>query len=171
MVKDGLFRLDLYYRLNVITVEIPPLRERKSEIPLMANLFLDIFNRKYHMHKSMDPAVMNILLQYPWPGNIRELNHLIENLVVISDQDMISLLSLPAAILSIASQNNDPPPSFAAEKEEMEDVDYNLKEATARMEKQLICAALKKYKTTTAAANAMGIDISTLSKKRKKYGI
>lgn len=171
MVKDGTFRLDLYYRLNVINVEIPPLRERKSEIPLMANLFLDIFNRKYEMRKSIDPAVMQVLLHYPWPGNIRELNHLMENLVVISDQDVISLPSLPAAMLSAASQNSESFPLFTTENERITMIDYNLKEATARMEKQLIGAALKTYKTTTAAANAMGIDISTLSKKRKKYGI
>lgn len=171
MVKDGTFRLDLYYRLNVISVEIPPLRERKSEIPSMAKLFLDIFNEKYHMHKSIDPAVMNILIDYAWPGNIRELNHLIENLVIISNQDMITLTMLPTAMLSSVMPKSVPFSSCTDENETDELTNYNLKKAVEHLERQLIHAALKQYKTTTAAAGAMGIDISTLSKKRKKYGI
>ncbi len=184
MVQDGLFRLDLYYRLNVINIEIPPLRERKTEIPLMINLFLNIFNEKYNMHKTIDPLVMHILTSHSWPGNIRELNHIVENLVVISDTDIISLSALPPSLmpadvvvtfctddaqLQIQRQR----PGFDHMLPESADtpVNFNLKEATTQMEIQLILAALEKYKTTTAAAEAMGIDISTLSKKRKKYGI
>ncbi len=184
MVQNGTFRLDLYYRLNVINIQIPPLRERTMEIPLMINLFLNIFNEKYHLHKIIDPLVMHVLCSYSWPGNIRELNHVIENLVVVSDTDVISLTSLPpsmmpadavvtfcedAAQIQVQKQMSDFSRGFSEQTNAP--VNFNLKEATTQLETSLIRSALEKYKTTTAAAEAMGIDISTLSKKRKKYGI
>lgn len=171
MVQDGMFRLDLFYRLNVISVEIPPLRERRTEIPLLTNLFLEIFNKKYNMNKTMDTAVMTTLAMHSWPGNIRELNHLVENMVVISDTDVITTASLPPSIISKRLSPANPCTAASAVSPEQEIVDFNLKDATTHMETHLIQEALKKYKTTTAAAEAMGIDISTLSKKRKKYGI
>lgn len=166
MVKNGQFRLDLYYRLNVVTVEIPPLRERAAEIPLLVNLFLEKYNQKYHTQKSINTSAMDILFRYTWPGNIRELNHLIESLVIITIPDLITPDQLPAYVI--------PKKQIRDRKFTVEDAGgagLNLKEATILMEKQLIGEALKKHKTTTAAAEAMGIDISTLSKKRKKYGI
>lgn len=95
---------------------------------------------------------------------------LIANLVIISDTDVISLSALPPNLLPPEAAVTH---SFQSDASEHADeiTDFNLKDATTRMETQLINAALKKYKTTTAAAEAMGIDISTLSKKRKKYGI
>lgn len=164
MVKDGQFRLDLYYRLNVITVEIPPLRERTAEIPLLVNLFLDRFNTKYSAHKTMDASAMDILLNHSWPGNIRELMHLMESLVVIGTNDVITPAQLPSSLFPGTD-------SVLGMIPDMEGADLNLKDATALLEKRIICEALKRHKTTTAAAEAMGIDISTLSKKRKKYGI
>ena len=166
MVQDGQFRLDLYYRLNVIPVEIPPLRERRSEIPLLMNLFLNRFNEKYHACKTMSAAAMDILLDYDWPGNIRELSHLAESLVVIGANNVISPEDLPSSLLPPAASRPSPGPTEA-----WDDSDLNLKAATVHLEKRLIREALKQHRTTTAAAQAMGIDISTLSKKRKKYGI
>ena len=90
MVKDGQFRLDLYYRLNVVTVEIPPLRERTVEIPLLVNAFLNRFNQKYSTRKTMGASAMDVLMQHDWPGNIRELMHTIESLVVIGTNDVIT---------------------------------------------------------------------------------
>lgn len=165
MVKDGQFRLDLYYRLNVITVEIPPLRERKVEIPLLVNMFLDRFSSKYSTHKTIDASAMDILLNHDWPGNIRELMHLMESLVVIGTNDVITPSELPSSLTAPGTD------SILGMMADMDPRNLNLKDATALLEKRLICEALKQYKTTTAAAEAMGVDISTLSKKRKKYGI
>lgn len=165
MVKEGRFRLDLYYRLNVVTVEIPPLRERRVEIPLLVNVFLDRFNQKYSARKTMDSSAMDVLMNHDWPGNIRELMHLVESLVVIGTNDIITLSELPSSLISPAAN------SVLGIMADMDPLNLNLKNATALLEKRLIREALKQYKTTTAAAEAMGIDISTLSKKRKKYGI
>ncbi len=167
MVQDGRFRLDLYYRLNVIPIEIPPLRRRRSEIPLLMNMFLNRYNEKYHARKTISSAAMDILLGYDWPGNIRELSHLAESLVVIGAANVITPEELPASFrtASLLPQTSDCFP------EAWDTLDLNLKEATVKLEKELIREALKRHKTTTAAAQAMGIDVSTLSKKRKKYKI
>ncbi len=165
MVRSGQFRLDLYYRLNVIPVEIPPLRERVLEIPLLANSFLEHYNQKYHCQKTITAPAMDILLAHSWPGNIRELKHLVENLVVISSADAITPQELPLSFLRTQSGG------LSHVAETVLHSGLNLKEATTMLEKRLICEALKQYGTTTAAAEAMGIDVSTLSKKRKRYGI
>lgn len=165
MVKDGQFRLDLYYRLNVVTVEIPPLRERTVEIPLLVNAFLNRFNQKYSTRKTMGASAMDVLMQHDWPGNIRELMHTIESLVVIGTNDVITPAELPSSLTVPGGE------SVLGMISDMDSPDLNLKDATVLLEKRLICEALKRHKTTTAAAEAMGVDISTLSKKRKKYGI
>ena len=165
MVKDGQFRLDLYYRLNVVTVEIPPLRERTVEIPLLVNAFLNRFNQKYSTRKTMGASAMDVLMQHDWPGNIRELMHTIESLVVIGTNDVITPAELPSSLTAPGGE------SVLGMISDMDSPDLNLKDATVLLEKRLICEALKRHKTTTAAAEAMGVDISTLSKKRKKYGI
>jgi two-component system, NtrC family, response regulator AtoC len=89
-MKDGRFREDLYYRLNVVNVTIPPLRERKEEIPLLCDHFLRKHNRKYNSEmNAIDPRVMHSILEYDWPGNIRELENVIKRLVILGKEDMI----------------------------------------------------------------------------------
>lgn len=84
MVRDNLFRRDLFFRLNVIPIEVPPLRERKGDVPLLANHFLNRFNKAFHKRvKGLTPEAMEILEAYPWPGNVRELENLMERLVVL----------------------------------------------------------------------------------------
>ena len=113
----------------------------------------------------MDSSAMDVLMNHDWPGNIRELMHLVESLVVIGTNDIITLSELPSSLISPAAN------SVLGIMADMDPLNLNLKNATALLEKRLIREALKQYKTTTAAAEAMGIDISTLSKKRKKYSI
>ena len=163
MVANNEFRLDLYYRLNVITVSLPPLRERKSEIPLLANKFLETYNRKYNMNKTIDARAMAALVAYDYPGNIRQLNHMIESAVVISNGDLIKTEDFPA-FAGLVSEKEEDKTSFSVNS-------FNYKEAFTVFETSFIQRALEEYKTTTAAAQAMGIDVSTLSKKRKRYGI
>lgn len=91
-VKDKKFRLDLYYRLNVATIELPPLRDRKGDIPLLVKAFLEQFSKKYDAGiKSIAPEGMSLLQSYPWPGNVRELKNLIEKLVVLSEGEEIGI--------------------------------------------------------------------------------
>jgi transcriptional regulator with PAS, ATPase and Fis domain len=95
MVENKQFRDDLYYRLNVVPVNIPPLRNRKEDIPALVVHFLQIFNRKYKMHKRIAPGIINIFMQYDWPGNVRELENLIERLAVITLNKIINIEDLP----------------------------------------------------------------------------
>ncbi|NTV83468.1 MAG: sigma 54-interacting transcriptional regulator, partial [Bacteroidales bacterium] len=95
MIKEKSFREDLYYRINVIPIRIPPLRERKDDIVPLLFHFLDLYNKKYDLKKSLSDELVECLLKYDWPGNVRELMNLIERLVVTTDGQQISLENLP----------------------------------------------------------------------------
>lgn len=100
-VADQLLREDLYYRLNVIPVELPPLRERREDVPLLVNHYLDHFGKSCNSRrKQVDEEVMNALVKYPWPGNVRELRNLIECVVSLTDDGSITLSDLPGHIMS-----------------------------------------------------------------------
>lgn len=115
---------------------------------------------------------MNLLLAYDWPGNIRELNHLIERLVVVGSSRFITPDQLPDSFLRKLPPEVWPPSQLPGEVRDFDGYEgLNLKDATAAMEQSLIRRALALHHSTTEAAKAMGIDVSTLSKKRKKYGI
>src|SRR5699024_6781533 len=94
-VKKGEFREDLFYRLNVVPITIPPLRERDEDIYQLANFYLATFNKKYETNKVFDIAVLEAFQQYEWPGNVREMENLIERLVVTSDKEVIPPSHLP----------------------------------------------------------------------------
>ncbi len=95
-VKEGRFREDLYYRLNVVPITIPPLRNRKEDIPLLAEHFLRISSQKNNRDiKSLEPRVLDDLVRYPWPGNVRELENIIERMVIMSRGDLILIQDLP----------------------------------------------------------------------------
>lgn len=98
MVRAGTFREDLYYRLNVITITLPPLRQRGNDVLLLADHFLQQYNQKYHRAAAMDRSVLQALLNHSWPGNVRELKHTVESAVVLCDGDLIRIKDLPAAL-------------------------------------------------------------------------
>lgn len=89
MVADGTFREDLFYRLNVIPIHVPPLRERHEDIPLIAHHFLKQLNERHHSNYHLTPDALNLLEAYTWPGNIRELQNIVERLVVTADDELI----------------------------------------------------------------------------------
>ncbi len=100
MIKDGTFREDLFYRLNVLPVYLPPLRERKSDIPHLLQHYVDYFNNIHHLRiKGLTPEAMDVLTQYAWPGNIRELRNVIEHCFIMESGDMIQASSLPSQVL------------------------------------------------------------------------
>jgi PAS domain S-box-containing protein len=99
MVSDGTFREDLFYRLDVVTIEIPPLRERKDDIGLLIASFIEQFNQKYLKTKTFSTEAIQLLIEYRWPGNVRELKNLVEQLIVLSPQDEIGLKDLPPKIM------------------------------------------------------------------------
>ena len=159
MVQEGTFREDLYYRLNVIPIHVPPLRERQRDIPLLAFHFLQRLNEKYNKNYQFTPDALSLLEVYPWPGNIRELQNIIERLAVSADH-----ASLDADFVNrFLSFNND----FKREKPVFTSV-IPLQEAQDHIEEQLIMLAMKQYKTTTKAAKALGISQSSVSRKYQK---
>lgn len=163
MVADHQFRLDLYYRLNTVELTLPPLRERPTDIPLLATWFLNHYNQQNNCKKYLASDVLKLFSKYAWPGNVRELQHTIESLVVLCPTETITPDQLPEEIYT--SGQNDPLSSLGNLKE------LTLKESVELLETRLIKKALDTTSNAAQAAQKLGIDASTLSKKRKRYGI
>lgn len=160
-VKEGNFRADLFYRLHVFPIEIPPLRERKDDIiPLLQEAF-QRFNKKYGHTTSLQPEVTNLLLDYSWPGNIRELENFAERSILTYPHHEITIDDLPNNIKKAAKL-----PSFLNLKN-----DGSLTAYLDSIEKTLIANALQQYGTTRKAAKHLGITQSLLMRRIKKYGI
>lgn len=177
-VRKGRFREDLYYRLNVIPIQLPPLRERREDIPLLINHFLEKFNRENHKNvRRLSRKVLDIFLDYPWPGNVRELENCMERLVVMIDGDALSADFLPAEILDHdhqSSLNRKQPssgdiPEIRAAAERFCAGTNDL--ASARnlllqlMEEIVICNGLQKDISQRDLAVKLGISRMTLRKK------
>lgn len=160
-IKKGEFREDLYYRLNVIPIVIPPLRERKEDITVLAYNFLDKFNSKYSKNRYINIDTIEILKSYDWPGNVRELENTIERLVVIGDDEFIT----NKAIVSIIGEER-----FSQDLL-TENRGSTLKEAVDLFEKNIIEKALKRYGSTYKAAKVLGITQSTVVRKAQALGI
>lgn len=161
LVKEGKFRQDLYYRLNVVPITIPPLRERTEDIPILAHHFLNKYNEKYGRSKQLTNEVIEAFLRYSWPGNVRELEHVIERLVVISEDNLITKKELPSELLNGESTYN-------AEGVYVAEI-MPLKKASALVEYQLIKRAMEIGGSTYKAAEMLGVDQSTIIRKLKKY--
>lgn len=159
MVQEGTFREDLYYRLNVIPIHVPPLRERTKDIPLLAYHFLQRLNEKYNKNYHFTPDALDLLEVYSWPGNIRELQNMIERLAVSADHPSLDA-DFVNRFLTFKSE-------FKREKPVFNNV-MPLQEAQDYIEEQLILLAMKQYKTTTKAAKALGISQSSVSRKYQK---
>lgn len=155
MVERNEFRADLYYRLNVVNIEIPPLRERRQDIVPLANLFLKRFNDKFKTNKSLSAYSYKMLEDYDWPGNVRELKNTIEKMVILSDEDIIS-------VADIKKEES----RFAFEHPEIGIV--NLKEILEQIELKYIDEYYAEYKTLERAAVKLGMNVKTLSR-RKRY--
>lgn len=164
MMQQGKFREDLYYRLNVIPIVIPPLRERIMDIPALVNLFIGRFNRKLNKEiKGADLSFINKLLQFNWPGNIRELQNVIERAMNLCDGEFITLQNL---IMDTAIVSKD---EIKREPEVNESL--KLKEVVEICEKQAIITALLKNKSLRKAAKELGVSHTTLINKTTKYKI
>jgi DNA-binding NtrC family response regulator len=168
-IKEGRFREDLYHRLNVITINIPPLRERKDDIPLLIGHFIEKYNTLFHKKiKGISDEVMEILLRYHWPGNVRELENLIQRVIIFSKKEIITPELLPERFSSTAIP--------AGREEPILDMPINLSEEIERLsnetEKSLIIKALIKTKwKRQETADLLGISRKTLHNKMVKYGL
>ncbi|MBM7422400.1 sigma 54-interacting transcriptional regulator [Spongiibacter marinus] len=155
-VARGRFREDLYYRLCVVPITLPPLRQRKDEIIPLLNHYLQFFAEQYQVTKQLDPEAVERLINYSWPGNVRELMNLTERLLLSATGETIGPNDLPAEVQPTLQPGE---PGIAG----------TLKEQVAALEKRLITTALQQHRTTRAAAASLGIDQSTLVKKSQRW--
>lgn len=161
LVEEGRFRQDLYFRLCVLPISVPPLRERREDIPLLVSYFMNVYNQKYGCSKQMAPEALEALCNYDWPGNVRELKNLLERLVVLSEGSTITLTDLPIEIVVQANTPRTATRPAAAIRP--------LKATVEEVEKTLLATALSNYGSTYAAARALGISQSAVMRKIKKY--
>ncbi|MGL4742439.1 MAG: sigma-54 interaction domain-containing protein [Sarcina sp.] len=158
MVNKGEFRADLYYRLNVVEWELPPLRNRKEEIPILIKSFTKIFNEKYNMKKTFEDSAIEYFKKYEWRGNIRELKHIVEKIIIATVDDTILLKDITKFL-------------------ENKQVEYpkndlkipTLKEYLEGFEKILILTAYNKYRNSYKVAKVLNISQSKASRKIRKY--
>ena len=160
LVKQGRFREDLYYRLSVFPIEIPPLRARLEDIETLSLHFLSLYSAKYTKSIAIDQAALDLLKQYPWPGNVRELQNIIERLVIVSDANASINTDQIGVLLNLDSSYS-----------ELLVEEIGLKEIVQNIEKKTIEKALIHAGSTRKAAKLLRIDQSTVVKKAKKLGI
>lgn len=173
-VEKGSFRADLYYRLNVIPLEIPPLRNRREDIIPLALFFLDHFCKKYGRTKVFTKGVFNQMMCYDWPGNVRELKNVVERLLITSSVGTMEIRQVPENLLGEGSVPPPPPEVYPADWESIyqyDPEDFSLKKYMNFCEKQVVAAALKRCGSSYKAAELLKTDQSTIIRKRQKYGI
>jgi len=166
MVRKGEFREDLYYRINVVPIYVPPLRERREDIPLLIRHFLNNFNLRYNFKKDIEAEVIEALMRYNWPGNIRQLENLIERLIVTTSAENIKLPHLPEYIFSLAP-NGDELNDQAVSVNRI----IPLKLAVESVEKLLLQKTFSIANSCFKAAELLEVDASTISRKARKYDI
>lgn len=165
-VEKGLFREDLFYRLCVIPLSLPPLRRRRQDVPLLVNHFLDTINLKndYHL-EGFSKQALSLLSAYPWPGNVRELKNLVERLAVLKQEGIIEAYDLPGRIRGSVEIQVEEPPVVG-----ISDEGICLNTAVSEFEKALILQSLQKAKgVKNEAAKLLNLKRTTLVEKIKRY--
>lgn len=160
-IIDGKFREDLFYRINVINIELPPLSDRKDDLPSLINHFMDKYNKKFKKNiHYISPNTLKVLSHYKWPGNIRELENVIEHAFVVCNSEAIKTEHLPLKFQDILNELN------------LSDANNNKTTPFENVEKQLIATTLQKQNgNRTKTAAALGINKTTLWRKMKKYNL
>jgi two-component system response regulator AtoC len=163
-VNEGRFREDLFYRLNVLPIHIPPLRERKEDIPLLTHHFINKYNQSMNKNVAgINYGALEALMNHKWYGNVRELENTIERAIVLADKDNIELENLPIEIQEFKEE---------FQLEPSPDEEYSIKKASKTLEINLINKALRKTKGNhTHAARLLEISHRALLYKIKEYGI
>jgi len=152
-VKNGIFREDLYYRLNVVNIKLPPLRERREDIAFLVNFFIDRFNQKYKMKvRGISQRAMNALVDYEWTGNVRELENAIESILVTNSPEVIDSQDLPQEIRDF--------------KERPEVIPIKIGTPLEEVEREMLIQTLKLTKgNKRRAAELLGINVRTIHRK------
>lgn len=163
MIEEGTFREDLFYRLNVVRIKVPPLRQRIADIAPLSMMFLGQYNKKYNQSKEFTIDVISEFEKYKWPGNVRELKNVIENMITISNNEYLQINDIPW------KKENNTVRKIINLIDNCEDL--TLIEATEILEKLMLEREKPKYQTTRSLAERMGVDQSTIVRKLKKYGL
>jgi transcriptional regulator with PAS, ATPase and Fis domain len=163
-IAEGKFREDLYYRLNVVPIHLPPLRDRLEDLPMLAHVLLEKYNKKYEKSKRLDLGAQMAMEQYHWPGNIRELGNILERLVVSDDEPLIGYDS----VMLVLERHKDHAHNNRCH-DQLEAI--TLAQAVERLEKQWIENALNTHGSTYKAAKALGTSQPTLFRKAKQLGV
>ncbi len=164
-VKQGNFREDLYWRLNVVPIVLPSLRERKRDVPLLLNYYLDKFNKTYNKRVRISGDALSIFSEYSWPGNVRELANTVERLVIMTEKDMIAPEDLPFNLASADTR-------ISTKKNSCFYEEHTLGHEVQNLERERIIRALMEHNYIQhRAARALGITPRQLGYRIKKYGI
>ncbi len=159
MVRTGEFREDLFFRLNVVPISIPPLRERRSDIIPLLYHFREKFSKKYGIQREFAPDVVEAFLGFDWPGNVRELENMVERLMVVSPGEQILLSQVP----QVLQRGGDRDRGVSVHSL------MRLKDAVEEVERQLISQAMEKYGSTYKAAAALGVNQSTVVRRMARF--
>lgn len=165
LVKEGSFREDLYYRLNVVQIKVPPLRKRVDDILPLAALFLNRYNKKYGQEKQLTYDVVKELEDYSWPGNVRQLKNVIENLVITSDIDYLQVSNLP---WKEGWRKNEVQKTIDALAQNQS---LGLNDAVEALEKEMLSKAMRDYGSSRKIAEKLKVNQSTIIRKLHKYGL
>ena len=176
LVEEKRFRPDLYYRLAVIPIRIPPLRERKADIIPLAQHFLNYFCEKYAKDKVFTQQTLNVIHAYDWPGNVRELKNFIERSVVMSMGRQIEVLDVSSFIDPVPPPSSSPvsgrqayAPAIDAQYEQMLTSGVSLEQYLERCEREYVGYALRKFQNSYKAADALKTSQSSIMRRKKKY--
>lgn len=161
MVKDGTFREDLYYRLDVVSIKLPPLRERKEDLFHFIQLFLKQYNEKHNQNKRVSAAATAMLCDYMWPGNVREMSNVMERLIVTTPQEVIEPKDVAYALPDYHEHNFPEEPDSRA----------SYKDAVASFEKKYFQTVMDRGMTIKETSEAIGISESTLKRKLRTYKV
>ena len=157
LVESGKFRDDLYYRINVVSIHIPPLRERKEDIFFLINRFTEKYNEQYGVKRAFSNGAIDMLESFSWPGNIRELENVVERMIITSEDYMITEDILPDYV-----QNKDSNRPYRVNNKKLKDVLQDV-------EKQILLETYEQYGTTTKVAEVLGISQPSVSQKLKRF--
>jgi len=161
MVDQKQFRSDLFFRINVLKIDVPPLRERPEDIIPLVDFMLRKFNRKYGVEKRISGELYQGLVSHRWTGNVREMENLMERLVVVADRNDITPDHLPKELRHELYET----------RVGSVDRELSYKEAKDEFERMFLSRALEKYKSSRHVAEKLGVDHSTIVKKAARYGI
>ncbi|GAA0777895.1 hypothetical protein GCM10008908_33850 [Clostridium subterminale] len=163
LIKAKEFRSDLYYRLSVFPIKIPPLRERKEDVPLLIQYFMDSLNKKYNLQCYLSEEAMEYLYNYEWPGNVRELKNVIERQIIMAEDNEIKKNSLPEEIIKAKQEQE-----YMISINNYSIKGYSLKEIIEEIELEIINDAINRHGNIKNASKALGIDASTIVRKRQR---